>query len=104
MGIGRQFQILGAFLRELMILGVAQETGATIRLNGSNQLIKIGRRIWRGVGKELLKGTDWVYLTAKVLRGLRHVILATLLSSLKADGGEEVSHFKAVGERLIVGA
>jgi hypothetical protein len=45
MGIGGHFQVLGAFLRELMILGVAQEAGATIGLDGSNQVIKIVRHI-----------------------------------------------------------
>jgi hypothetical protein len=40
-GIGGQFQVFGALLRELMILGVAQETGAMIGLNSSDQLIKV---------------------------------------------------------------
>jgi hypothetical protein len=104
MGIGGQFKVFGALLRELMILGVAQETGATIRLNSSNQLIKIVGHIRGRIGEELLKGTNWVGLTAEILGGLCHVVLTALLASLKANGGEEVSHFKAVGERLIVRA
>jgi hypothetical protein len=36
MGIGGHFQVFGALFRELMILGVAQETGATIGLNCSD--------------------------------------------------------------------
>jgi hypothetical protein len=70
MGIGGQFKVLGALLRELMILGVAQETGATIRLNGSNQLIKIVGCVRGGIREEFLKGTNGVSLTAKVLGGL----------------------------------
>jgi hypothetical protein len=51
-----------------------------------------------------LKGTNWVALTAEILGGLCHVILAALLAGLKTDGCEEVSHFEAVRKRLIVGA
>jgi hypothetical protein len=104
MRIGGQFKVLGALLRELMILGVAQETGATIRLNSSNQLIKIIRHVRGGIREEFLKSTNWIGLTAKVLGGLRHVVLTALLASLKANGGEKVSHFEVVGERLMVGA
>jgi hypothetical protein len=101
-GIGGHFKILGAFLRELMILGVAQEAGPAIRLDGSDQLIEAGRCVRERIREELLDGTDWIGLATKVLGGLSHVILTALLASLKADGGKKVSHLKAVGERLCV--
>jgi hypothetical protein len=51
-----------------------------------------------------LEGTNRVALTAEILGGLGHVIFTALLAGLKADSGEEVSHFEAVGKRLIVRA
>jgi hypothetical protein len=104
MWVGGQLKVFGTLLRELMILGVAQETGATIRLNSSNQLIKIRGCVRGRIREELLKGTNGVCLTTEILGGLCHVVLTALLASLKANSGEEISHLKTVGERLSVGA
>jgi hypothetical protein len=104
MWVGGQLKVFRTLLRELMILRVAQETGATIGLNSSNQLIKIRGYIRGRIGEELLKGTNGVCLTTEVLGGLCHVVLTALLASLKANSGEEISHLKTVGERLSVWA
>jgi hypothetical protein len=104
MGIGVHFNEFWAFLRHLMILGVAQETGSTVRLDGCKEVVKVLTIRHGWIREKFMDSTHRVCLTAKILGRFSHVVLTALLAGLEADGSEEVSHLKTVWERAIIGA